>query len=914
MSNTRWPQIIFCCIVSLWLNHSEADINSLAMSTNKQSAESLTKVPDTNALTDQRRIELAKQYIKANKGNDALKVLNPLLINSPNYEILLLAAQSYAELKNPSVAIDFYQKAREIADTDVKRQIVNKGIEKMQYWLSQGEPGVLQILSPREAMGLAKKYIDANQGGQALEALNPLLLNKPNYEVFLLAAQSYAEVGDPWQSLDLYKRAREMAQNEMQRQITESGILKMQAWINQSGVKQAPVPNNTQELIKKYIHENKGKDALDLLKPYLIASPDYDTLLLIAQSYAELENPNISLNYYIRALQKAKTDGQRKIAEAGILKMQAWINESQETKQVSYLNDQMDLARKYINKNKGKEALMVLKPFSKLKNYGVFLLTAQSYAELDNPAMSLEYYKKARQIANTKDEQKIAAKGIAKMNTWLAHPKPQNKPESPFDKELNLARKYISNGQGKNALEILKTRLLTNPKYPVFLLMAQGYAMINKPRQALNYYTMARRSANTNQERVVADFGIAKMQFWMSQYYRAMHRYDGLLHEASSRQDSELALAGKVKSLAYLNRPISGFKTIPKSLRFTTPQMVVAAAQASLWSDWADITKDIVTTNQSILDTIPLGSPLSKDLKDLTWQLNQATWPNEVSPLFYFFSDSEDFKIKREVLDYSHYWSQPFQTSIGVKAHQYRQKSAKLDAKSAYIGQTLRPTRQLILFGQVEPTDYSLWEPTLWIARANYRPNDFVAAHINASREVVETFAAFGGHITDNQYSASMVLNPIPYIQLNGAVNRLNFSDSNERKGYYISASALVSPLFGLSLILQERVFTDKFVSPLYFSPNRYVADTAILRLGSKAGSVWHYYIDGGLGRQHVQVNNVPSSQSPTYQWGWGINGPITNWLILSAYYSMSTQASSFIDSPGYRSQSGSVSLNMLLF
>ena len=103
------------------------------------------------------------------------------------------------------------------------------------------------------------------------------------------------------------------------------------------------------------------------------------------------------------------------------------------------------------------------------------------------------------------------------------------------------------------------------------------------------------------------------------------------------------------------------------------------------------------------------------------------------------------------------------------------------------------------------------------------------------------------------------------------------------------------------------------FVSPYYFSPNQYHTSTVLLRIGGRARSVWHYYLDGGLGVQSIGITGNPTATSPTRQWGVGLNGPINAHVILNAYYAMSRQVSAFLGSPDYKYQYGAISLSVLL-
>ena len=582
----------------------------------------------------------------------------------------------------------------------------------------------------------------------------------------------------------------------------------------------------------------------------------------------------------------------------------------------------IDKAKQYIDENKGKKAWETIQPLlHQNPNFDVLILAAQANAELDNPLVAADFYKKARAVAKTDMQRHVADMGIQKMTSWSLSLR-QKKPTHNIHKKqpipvrnpiIDSVRTYIDNDNGKQALQLLKPLLDHHPSYLVWMLTAQSYAEINRPGKSLDYYLLAHQAAATKPEVRASEFGIAKMQFWLGYYYRAEHTYEQILKQKPGKTDSELALAGKVKSFAYMDRPIRAYKSIPNNLVFTTPNMVVAAAQSALWSDWADISYDLVKKYEPILKKMPANSPLSKDLKDMVWQINQAVWPNSINPSGFFSADSEDFRVNRGWVDYSHYWSQKNKTYVGSRYTHYSQYQYKLDAESLYLRQDWRPTRQLFVRGQIEPTNFQGWQPVFGLGTINYQPNDYIRLKAGGLREVVETFPAFEQHITDSQVYAGIALKPLPYIQLDGALNKLNFSDNNDRNGYYVSASALVLPRWGVSFIAQKRSYKDKFVSPYYFSPNYYDTNTAILRLSSKTNSVWHYYIDGGLGNQLVQVTGTPSNYVPTHQWGIGLTGPITNWLILNAYYSTTNQASSFRNTPHYNYQSGGVSLNILL-
>ncbi|MDI1352365.1 MAG: hypothetical protein PSV35_06290 [bacterium] len=798
---------------------------------------------------------------------------------------------------------------------------------------------------------LAKQYINKNMGKEALVIIKPLLTNSAQFDPLLLAAQSFAEQNNPVQALSFYKRAMSVARTHDEQTVAYMGINKMETWIDEETAvdpnkKLSNGPHSHQfqaeestffsysarlDLAKKYINENKGKEAWAVVKPLMYSAEKFNLLILAGQSFAEQNNPKQALVYFNQAQNIASTTAEINTANSHVAKIEQWLNDANPSTgyfstPLSY-SQHIKKAKQYINNNKGKKALQHLQ-FLPI-NYEVLLLKAQGLAEENQPLEALAYYSLAKSMAKTIQEKKIAVLGIAKMVNWLKqnyakHPiktsatacdklAQQGDEALSYSQRILLINKYLNEEKGEHALELLKPLLNAKPNFEVVKLAAEAYTQKDRPREALEYYELALKLAHNHHEQLIARLAIAKMQFWLASYVHSLHTYEDILKSSLNSQSMELAKAGVVKSLAYMNRPIAAYKAIPSDLVYKTPAMVVAAAQATLWADQSDLTKQILAKNQDVIKKITLHSALDKDLQDVTWQMDLNTTPNQMSPSVFYSSDSDHFSVLLSTLNYSHYWSQSFQSAMGLKEINYKQPALHLSAKGFYAEQVWRPTRQLIFNAKINPMDYQLWRPFLWHTGLSYRPNDFINGQFIALEEVVETFPAFNHHITDNQYAANLSLKPLPYLQFDGSLSKLNISDTNHRNGYYLSAAALISPAYGISLILQERGFTDKFVSPYYFSPNRYVSDTLILRLGSKLGAVWHYYIDGGLGNQLIKITGTPSGRSPTQQWGCGINGPITSNLIVNAYYAMTNQASSFLNSPNYVYQYGAVSLTFLL-
>lgn len=842
------------------------------------------------------QVDKIRILLDSEKAHEALVFIQSLQKQGANFDTTILTARSYTILNDPKMALVYYQAALNFAKGIDEKHAAYFGIAKMQLWLNNKK--------------VAEKYFRLLLGDELSEE--------------------------------------------------DQAIAK-------DGLREALEVSNTNPLdaVRQYLKDNKGQSALNLLKNIPDKNNSYEIQILMAQGYAEIEKPEKSLEYYQAALKLASTDDERRIAYFGIAKMQSWLNQSydlintyqlllkeslnqgdaalvkKELKkyQLIYKNEQLKRATEYVLKDKGKEALVILTPFLKEKiDYPLAILAAQAYAEVENPKQSLEYYQKAFHIAKTVSQKHNAMFGSAKMQSWLgmnmaamqSYHHLLNEKLSAADYRIahegwlnslenihvDAAKKYISDENGKEAVKEIKGFLCYKVSYNLLILLAQAYSISDDAVHALIYYRAAYAIAKDAGERKVALFGIARMHFWLANYVRAEDTFHHLLDcYQLNKKEYELALAGMVKSLAYYDRPRRGYWAIPCEFCYTTPELVIASAQATTWAGWSDITQQTLHEYAAIIERIDKKSSLWSDYRDLKWQADLATWPNVISPTFFYSSDSDEFIKKYSTLDYTHYWNHIFQSSLGLEHIIYTQNGfPKLIARGFYASQTVQPTRATLFKVKIEPFSYNNWSPILWNASAQYKPIDNVFLQLNALREIVETFPAFDNRITDNQYAASATISPFPYLKLDSSIYRLDFSDKNFRDGYYFSASYDVLSDMGLSAVGILRGYRDKFKSPYYFSPHSYRAETFILRIGRKLGQTWHYYLDGGIGRQYIiPLVGDPVAESPTHQWGIGITGPVCSRVIFSLFYADVFQASAFVNSNGYHYQYGAATLNIML-
>lgn len=761
---------------------------------------------------------------------------------------------------------------------------------------------------------------------------SPIYAANETFDTSITSAIDQATHNHPEQALIKFQHALEIAtqnKNETQARVANFGIAKMKLWLEKYSdaekiyrkLYQMPLPESDKEialdgLIRSLNAQNKSKQALSLIPEHpLFTNPHL--IVAVAQTYlaeGDTEAAKAILKNHETAL---KSISENSWLDNQLKQLESKLDENITKKNV--LNEKIKAAREQLIKNNGENAYKLIKPYLESEHrVDVYVIAAASMAIMEDPKESLYYYKKALVLSTSTNDKKAILAGITKMQLWLKDNAAKNTAKN------NLARinRYIENNDGIRADYLINQIYKQDDNYTRFRLSALSMILMNRPVQALAFYEKAYNLSKTKEERKVAVFGMAKMNFWLAYYVKAGHLYQSLLTDYQlTPKEYQLALAGRVKSLAYYDRPRLAYKTIPPHIIYTEPALVVAAAQASSWSDWSDITKCILKTYRNTLCSLDTKSPIYRDMIDVAWQTDLATAPHNITPSYFYSHDSEEFDKRKTTLDYTHYWNQIYQTSVGLQYIKYTQhKPNQLNAYGTYLSQTVRPTRNLTVNGTIQPYQYKNltpatdhnWYPVLWDATARYRWNDNIAANLEAKREIIETFPAFSHKITDNLYSAGFNISPAPYVKIDGSIFTLAISDNNRRNGYFVSPNILIIPDLGLSVIGVLRGYTDKFASPYYFSPHRYLEEALLLKLGRRLGATWHYYLDAGAGRQFITPFSEPTGGSPTKQFGLGMNGPISNHFIFNAYYAYKNQASAFLNATDYNYQYGEVSINMI--
>ncbi|MGD9108736.1 MAG: hypothetical protein PVI75_06170 [Gammaproteobacteria bacterium] len=745
----------------------------------------------------------------------------------------------------------------------------------------------------------AKKLVADRQYQQALDILSSLLIKQENFSIYILAAEAAKSLGHLQQALFYYQRANQLVQSEGNEYKLKAlfGIAQMQLELRN--------------------YDNAGKTYQQILN------------LRIGSKERELATSG-----FRRAIQLKQ--GVLVPAKKTIVKVDQSPKEKPVSVKVVQLKqdkilsaEQIAKIRLYVNNGDGAKAYQLLKPYLRIDNTAtIYLWAGHSVSLMAQPKLAMRYYKKAYVLAQAEQDaaiKQIALFGIARIYMAL---KQYTAAEKTYTKILRtklskedriiaqsglMASKqaiisdYISKGDERHAYSLLQTMLAKHHQYDDYIFAGKMMEWLDRPEEALHYYKYAYKIAiiekNISRQRISL-MKIAAMQMWLDRYVRATKSYRKLLTYHLDAKTYEEAQAGLVKSLAYRGRIRSAYAEIPKNMIFTNPNMVIAAMQTTMWAGWGDLCNDYMHKYQHILKKISRDSHLGRDLTRVEILSRLETSPNQVSPSFSYFDDSERFFAHRYELTYRRVWSQTWVSFISKRKNFYSQHGRKLQTDSIVLRQMVRPHRNVVLNAQIEPIKIGNWNTSMWSLSGDYRSNDYYALNLGVNREYIESFDSFDNHITYDTYSVGLLLSPLPYVDLYGSAYKNKFSDNNTRDGFYFNGSILIFPQFGISAGVRIRGYNGKFQSPNYFNPDRYLQKLLTAGISRRFATTWRYFIRGGYGTQTIKPNPlVAAGSGPSWLYQLGIRGPIKKHGYVTLEYGRFDQASTFVDSEDYRYQ-----------
>lgn len=621
----------------------------------------------------------------------------------------------------------------------------------------------------------------------------------------------------------------------------------------------------------------------------------FAALYNLAMQYILGNQPLKALNCYEAILNLANvTEAQKRIALFGIGKMQIWL----ERYSVAYKTYQTLLAMKLSSddyqialagaiqalnyQDKPKQAVKLIPKKLIIINPALLIATVQAYLWSDN-------YRQAENI-------------LCQYKTIL----PEIEQNPTLEKQLITIYAAIKNYKIKPKSTVVI--------YPINNTIAANYITAAKIANAANNFNLAQKnyltaynySANNLALQKEILFQLAFLQLNNGYYKSAIVNYNTLLQLPLNSQEYEVALNGYVRSLSAYNRSMQAFATIPKDFNYTMPAMLIAAAQAALWANWPDTSINLFKNNPNLVAAIPPKSYLQKQYQDVLWQDIYFTAPNTLGYQSYTENDSDNFSISRQQAYYWRRFSSTFMLGTFLNNNTYRQRDYSAVRGNQFSLQAMGYLGSHINY-RMGATDgnYNSWEPLLYFGSFTLTPSDFMSFNVSNKKDIVESIPALNDKITMNSTNVLLAFFPIYRIYL--AISGFNdeFNADNERRGYVLNPSILLSANLGLHLDGLYRYYTNSEPNqPDYFSPAKYSNDYLNLRLTRKLLGPWRYYIYGGFGSQTIESEPVQKTQD----YGAGIRGPITSHLVLdvSAGYNNAAGTSD----NGYARQWFNVNLN----
>ena len=425
---------------------------------------------------------------------------------------------------------------------------------------------------------------------------------------------------------------------------------------------------------------------------------------------------------------------------------------------------------------------------------------------------------------------------------------------------------------------------------------ARGEAVLEHPAASLAAYREALAAAAGDPMRVrVADFGIARMQFWLERYDDADATYAALLAMPLSTDDREIALDGRVRCLLALDRPQSAAHVVRDDAAIASPRLALAVAHAAEAGGAPERARAILARHRTDVDALTPGSRLASEARDVADAVRRETDVRiDASHAYAHDSDGETTNDTTLAL------RQPL-PSGDVATYRARQLALSGGtgpaARATAIGSTLalHPTDTLELTLGGDLADFGGWSPTFVAASLAYRPTDALRIGAFGNGSAVETQLGVADRTRATQFGVDLTARPNDVLTIDGSTYATRYSDDNRRVGYYAAVTANVPAVAGLGLTLRARGFADRetpgtgYFSPLHFREQQLLVGERVRAHG------WTLSGTAGIGRETV----APSAPSTTTLFGIGARGPVGGCLRLDA--SASDSDSALASTSGYQ-------------
>ncbi|STX50499.1 cellulose synthase subunit BcsC [Legionella busanensis] len=868
------------------------------------------------------KLQKATVLIKREKGKAAYTIIkDELEKNISSYRLQFVAGQSLAMMGKPAEALDHFQRALALSQTNEQKIATLLNILKMQYWLksnsAQQTLNQLQKLSLStqdkqqldkiitnstivlglntddtktevnetllgEKLQRAIVLIERGQGKAAYAIIkDELEKNDKSYRLQFVAGQSLAMMERPQEALRYFQRALSLSQNEEQRVSTLLNILKMQYWLK----------------------DNSAQQTLNQLQKLNLSAQERRQLDKIVSNSKAAPGTNPDKNE---------------------------MNES-------LLGEKLQRAIAFIEQGRGKAAYAIIKDELEKNNksYRLQFVAGQSLAIMEKPKEALNHFQLASELSEN-DEQKIATLlNILKMHYWLLNLKAAENtlkelhalPLTPKDKkeiiELTIkSRLKKASRVGKNPTDLAMERirlalkkekprealalLLKYPNktsYLYYLTAGDVLFLLEDPRNSEDYYIAAYKKATNQEERKAALFGIGKTTLWLEEYEKGLAAYRELSTFSLTKDDKEIVTTGLVISITNLDFPRKALTLVENTPSFNYPMSVIAATRAALYSGLAYKAQAIWLGNLKTLQKIPPGHFLQRQIREINWLLLQETSTAALGTNYYTVKDTDDFVITRQSADYSYRTFGINSNTISVVGQnfytdpQYKIKMNYFSIRQIFtnieddLDLDFTATAAELRYGY--PLDQSPWRPMLWRAGLFYHPNDYLVFNTYNSQEVVEAIPALQEGILINTTEGGFIFHPITRLYTRFAFFHNRFTDGNRRNGKSMAFSYQLIRQLALFVELRYRGYRNSLYSNgNYFSPAKLEEKTINVILKRRFTATWAIYAEGGVGDQTILPTPFDQeSKAPVLSYDINLTGALTDNLRLNLVYGYSRNA-----------------------
>lgn len=383
----------------------------------------------------------------------------------------------------------------------------------------------------------------------------------------------------------------------------------------------------------------------------------------------------------------------------------------------------------------------------------------------------------------------------------------------------------------------------------------------NKPKEACTYFEKAISYQNiSNSDKFVALIGVGKCAMWLTDYKKAYYAYKDALALAQNDTDKQVASIGLASAQNALDYP-------QKALKFAKPfalddlQARNELIKSYLAQDAAY--KCLYYTSYETNDNTKLSNHYNRLKSDCLFETSK-----QLSGSFYYSYDSDNLNIMSEQLGVSF---PVISENTFNRIYAISKFSTVWDNSARFNIQNISLQDRMVIgnsnyanikLGLSKTGNWNFFDGSAdWFSQIN----DNFGLGASYEHSNILTINAINAHTVYNSYSLVFLARPFEHIYIKPSFFHQSFSDDNIRNGgmlrLIISPYDIYNTNFAIGAELLERRYHASLpYSGLYFSPQDYRQEMAILHLVYSINPDWKINLKGGFGRQLIDnttSNNI---------------------------------------------------------